>query len=158
MEVVACLVCAIDNWKCWDTWLNTNKPTLVILIVRHFSFFFFLLRICTSPYLEQLCEELDLRLLNHWATAFQIQLLFPCSIPWVILAKVVMKLQKYKQFCFSDISLLVELSVWQVNCSSISESRHPNKVYETLGAYDDCFFQLCIHSRLYSPVLNCTTT
>lgn len=70
-----------------------------------------------------------MRFLNNQATAFQVQFLIPCIIVDVaVLAKVATKLQKSKQYCSSETSLLAELTVLQAKWRSEGESHLPNKV------------------------------
>jgi len=76
----------------------------------------------------------DLIFFNDWATSFQTQLLFPC-FTGDALAKVAMKLQNYKKFCFSETSVHTEPSVWQAKCRCMGNYHYPYKVPAFFGRY-----------------------
>ena len=131
-----------DSLKCWDTHLNTKTPPLVILLFRCLPF---LQRLCLFLHHKQVFEKLDMRFLNHQATAGEIQLLFPHFIVDFVLAEAVTKLKNVSISVSWRLALFAELTVWQAKWRSICESHPPNKVSETLGACNNCFFPT-VHS------------
>ena len=94
-----------DSWKSWDTRFNTKTPTLVILLFRHFSFFYKCL--VFSLYLKQLFEKYYTRFLHQQFTAFQIQLLFPCCIVDAVISQRCDEAAKIQAVFISEMSLTI---------------------------------------------------